>query len=105
MRSCGPKSQQATGIPQRPPLTLVGILLISPTGFCAVDALGLKQRKTNWREWDERLNVTALEPRLERTRNLWIVYADMTERVSRRAGGHREGDRARARAPRGDHIK
>jgi hypothetical protein len=35
---------------------------------------GLKQRKTNSREWDERLSVKALEARLERTRKLWIVY-------------------------------
>src|SRR5207244_8762904 len=42
-------------------------------------ARGLEQRKTNWRGWDERLSVKALEARLERTRRLWIVYGDMTE--------------------------
>lgn len=40
---------------------------------------GLKQRKTNWREWDERQSAKALEARLKRTRKLWILYEDITE--------------------------
>ena len=59
---------------------------------------GLKQRKTNWREWDERLSVKALEARLERTRKLWIVYGDMTETEFRAEREVIEKEIARVRA-------
>jgi site-specific DNA recombinase len=59
---------------------------------------GLKQRKTNWREWDERLSVKALEARLERTRKLWIVYGDMTETEFRAERVVIEKEIARVRA-------
>ena len=59
---------------------------------------GLKQRKTNWREWDERLSVKALEARLERARKLWIVCGDMTENEFRAEREVIDEDIARVRA-------
>jgi len=59
---------------------------------------GLKQRRRNWREWDERLGVKALEARLERTRKLWIVYGDMTETEFRAERDVIEKEIARVRA-------
>jgi hypothetical protein len=59
---------------------------------------GLKQRKTNWREWDERLSVKALEARLDRSRKLWIVYGDMIETEFRAEREVIEKEIARVRA-------
>ncbi len=59
---------------------------------------GLKQRRTNWREWDERLSVKALEARLERTRKVWIVYGDITEAEFRAEREIIEKEIARVRA-------
>jgi len=59
---------------------------------------GLKQRQTNWREWDERLSMKALEARLERTRKLWTVYDDITEAEFRAEREVIEKEIARVRA-------
>lgn len=59
---------------------------------------GLRQRRTNWREWDERLSVKALEARLERTRKLWTIYGDITEAEFRAERDVIEKEIARVRA-------